>query len=452
MPLINLAEQVREIPVTQILQSEGFKADRQGQSIMFKDDNHSINVTGQKWFDHRHGKGGYGAIDLAIHLNQTDFRQACVWLSDRHGSNHQTNLSFPVAQKTASPTPHPKESFEEQKARLAIDSPENMKIVSDYLTQTRGIESKYIDRNFVRATHSKDLPMLINATFLHRNIDGEIKGLTSRSTLHQTGMKSSLGSKSFSFFYVGDLKKSNTVLLSESPIEALSLASLTHEMPTFEAKEPVCYLSVSGNSVPENLAQYLVDSKKEVVLALNSDVAGVQGTARAKETFSKLGYPNEIPILTPEGKDWNTDLKEIRWEVLQEDKEMKLTDKLIESGEIQKRDDGMYERRGIVENNPLKLLVQGDKTPEGIRQERWKETLEEARKHKAGLLLDRAKEAGFHPSRGATDALLDADWKTLKTFEYDLKQGIDPFKQPISPPSTRVERRISDSPSRGFHL
>lgn len=33
-------------------------------------------VTGQKWFDARAGRGGGGAIDLAMHLLQVDFVQA----------------------------------------------------------------------------------------------------------------------------------------------------------------------------------------------------------------------------------------------------------------------------------------------------------------------------------------------------------------------------------------
>jgi hypothetical protein len=447
MPIINLAEQVREIPVAQILQAEGFKSDRQGQSIMFKDDNHSINVTGQKWFDHKNDKGGYGAIDLAIHLNQTDFRQACLWLADRYGSNHQTNLSFPVAQSSHkhSTPPQPKESFEEQRARLAIDSPENKKIVFEYLTQTRGIESKYIDQNFVRATRSKDLPMLHNATFLHRNLDGEVKGLSSRSTLHQTGGKSCLGSKTFAWFTTMDLKKSASVVLTESPIEALSLANLAPEITTFEPKQPVCYLSVSGNSVPENLAQYLVQSKKEVVLALNSDLPGIQGTARAKETFSKLGYSGEIQILTPEGKDWNSDLREYRSEVLTWDKERTLADKFIKSGEIQKRDDGMYERQEIIDKDPRNLVWATDKTDEEIRQENWKETLEIARKHKANLILERAEAAGFKPSPEQKETVLKSDWKALKEFEIDLSKIQEVSKTEVTQRVGRVEKSILES-------
>ncbi len=456
MPLINLADQVRDIPVAQILESEGFASDRQGQSIMFKNDLHAINVTGQKWFDHKNRKGGFGAIDLAMHLNQTDFRKACVWLADRHGTNAQTPLSFPVAHsKAASPSSAPSESFPEQRARLAIDAPEKWGHVHDYLTQTRGIDPALIDPEVIKATHSKDLPMLTNATFLHRNLDGEIRGLSSRSTLHQTGMKSALGSKTFAWFYLGNPKTADTLILTESPIEALSLAQLAPQKGLLDQTNTPCFLSLGGNSLPENLAQFAAEGRKNVVLALNSDVEGVNGTSRALKTLKDLGFQGDLRILVPEGKDWNHDLIRIDRERIQTLRETTLVSELLQSGEITKAGNlyhrGTSQGQVLKASEPTQLISPTDKTHEQIRQAEWQKTMNEARRHKAILLLERAQSAGFSPSQKQTEDLVQADWRTLKQFEHELKSDLNPFKPEPLTPSSRVQIPNAFKPSRSLH-
>jgi hypothetical protein len=53
---------------------------------------HIINIDGSKFYDFspEHSKGGSGAIDLVMHVNQCNFRQAVVWLHERFGESGAT--------------------------------------------------------------------------------------------------------------------------------------------------------------------------------------------------------------------------------------------------------------------------------------------------------------------------------------------------------------------------
>jgi hypothetical protein len=77
-----MAADVRKIPLSQVLSSRGFVARKEGNSTMWRDNAHAINVTGDAlWYDHKAGKGGVGTIDLVMHLDGQSFREAVNSLS-----------------------------------------------------------------------------------------------------------------------------------------------------------------------------------------------------------------------------------------------------------------------------------------------------------------------------------------------------------------------------------
>jgi hypothetical protein len=55
----------------------------------WKGHGHIINIDGSKFYDFspEQQKGGSGAIDLVMHVNQCNFRQAVVWLHERFGES-----------------------------------------------------------------------------------------------------------------------------------------------------------------------------------------------------------------------------------------------------------------------------------------------------------------------------------------------------------------------------
>jgi len=68
MKISELADQVRNIPLREVLERYGFEAKPEGTTLRAKSEHHNIVVTGSRWFDNKAGVGGAGAIDLVIHI------------------------------------------------------------------------------------------------------------------------------------------------------------------------------------------------------------------------------------------------------------------------------------------------------------------------------------------------------------------------------------------------
>ena len=66
--LASVANDVRTIPLSEVLSARGLVGRKEGNSTMWRGNAWAINVTGDSlWFDHKAGKGGAGAIDLVMH-------------------------------------------------------------------------------------------------------------------------------------------------------------------------------------------------------------------------------------------------------------------------------------------------------------------------------------------------------------------------------------------------
>ena len=101
MKISELADQVRNIPLREVLERYGFEAKPEGTTLRAKSEHHNIVVTGSRWFDNKAGVGGAGAIDLVIHIAKVDFSAACRSLADqfRPLAASQTPLSFPKSSR-----------------------------------------------------------------------------------------------------------------------------------------------------------------------------------------------------------------------------------------------------------------------------------------------------------------------------------------------------------------
>ena len=55
MKITRIADQVRNIPLREVLERYGFEAKAEGTTLRAKSDHHNIVVTGSKWFDNRQG-------------------------------------------------------------------------------------------------------------------------------------------------------------------------------------------------------------------------------------------------------------------------------------------------------------------------------------------------------------------------------------------------------------
>ncbi len=71
--------QLRAIPLESVLAATGGKRDPQDRA-KWHTAKGAISVTGMKFMNWNQGRGGGGAIDLAMHLNGLDFKAAVHWL------------------------------------------------------------------------------------------------------------------------------------------------------------------------------------------------------------------------------------------------------------------------------------------------------------------------------------------------------------------------------------
>jgi hypothetical protein len=120
MKISELADQVRSIPLRDVLEHYGFETKPEGTTLRARSEHHNIVVTGSRWFDNKAGLGGGGAIDLVIHIAQVNFFAACRSLAERFRpfETGQKALSVP---KSSQHPPHPeKKSFEELAAIYAV--------------------------------------------------------------------------------------------------------------------------------------------------------------------------------------------------------------------------------------------------------------------------------------------------------------------------------------------
>jgi hypothetical protein len=150
MKISDLADQVRGVPLRDVLERYGFEVRPEGTTLRAKSRHHNIVVTGARWFDNKAGVGSGGAIDLVIHLAKVNFPAACRSLADEFLVAGQSSLSFP---KGWQEPPHPeKKSFEELAAIYAVRDDSNWPIARVYLFEQRKISLSLVDELHARGS------------------------------------------------------------------------------------------------------------------------------------------------------------------------------------------------------------------------------------------------------------------------------------------------------------
>ncbi|MBW4639119.1 MAG: plasmid recombination protein [Gloeocapsa sp. UFS-A4-WI-NPMV-4B04] len=291
----DLANKVRDVPLEQVVYELGLDPDPKDKHKWIHE-NHIINITSSKFYDWQHLKGGGGAIDLVMHVNQCDFKQAIAWLNDRLGEGatidavtYQTRdiIQTEQPQPFISPTPN-------------VDK---WQIVKAYLTRERRLPSSLVDN-----LHSSGLVYADdkqNAVFIRRSLNEEIiTGATLRGTAgtDNTFKGLAIGSKrNAGWFHFQKGGQSGDpiqrAVLVESPIDAMSFSVLDRT----ESRKTI-YLSTDGaGEVPVEFLRTLPASS--VVIAYDNDQPG---NSMALHMMEQL--PNSIRR-SPKAHDWNEELK-----------------------------------------------------------------------------------------------------------------------------------------------
>ncbi|MDJ0648101.1 MAG: MobV family relaxase [Xenococcaceae cyanobacterium MO_188.B19] len=287
-----LVNKVRDFPLEKVVYELGLNPDPKDKH-KWQNEHHSLNITGSKFYDWKKLKGGGGAIDLVMQINNCDFKQSVAWLNDRFGEGATLEA---VTYKT-------REIIKEKPVlEFTPTVPEESKwqSVRKYLTRYRKLPSGLVDSLHEQGLIYADDQQ--NAVFIRRSLDeSKTTGATLRGTVGEDNTFKGLApgtKRSEGWFYFPQGGQSsepiNRAVLVESPIDAMSFAVLDRN----DSRRTI-YISTDGaGHVPNEFLQQL----KDVVIAYDNDQAG---NLMAQRVLSQL--PNAVRK-TPKAIDWNEEL------------------------------------------------------------------------------------------------------------------------------------------------
>jgi hypothetical protein len=298
------ANSVRELPLAEVTECLGLEQDRRDKH-KWKGVGQTISINGQKFYDHLAQKGGYGAIDLVMHVQERNFNEAVDWLS-----NDISKLPRLQAR-----SPQPQISQERQPFQPPVPDEDKWQQVREYLIEQRGLPAPLVDElhssgkiyaaglepealEKLRSKGYSEPEKITNAVFLRHNLAQETTGASLRGVSEGSSFKGlATGSNRdngwFSFTKgEGHLER---IVLVEWAIDAMSAAAL--------AKQPgrTMFISTDGaGSVPVDWLQQHQAQGIQIIAAHDTDRTG-------GEMAWRLAV--EVPAIsraTPtRGKDWN---------------------------------------------------------------------------------------------------------------------------------------------------
>ena len=236
-----------------------------------------LSVTDTKFMNWNKGKGGGGAIDLAMHLNNLDFKAAVEWLW----------LHFP--------NPYPKERHKPSNKptlRLPPRNEQKLSCVRRYLVVERGIPHPLLDPLIDSGTLYAD--NYANAVFLLLGKENKPVGAELRGTTHRSWRGMAPGSNKDTGYFSVSPDQTQTIVLCESAIDAISCFALH---PDFGC------ISTSGARPNPRWLTTLIKKADRVYCGFDSDPTG-ESMARAMIAQ----YP-KIKRLRPSNHDWNDVLR-----------------------------------------------------------------------------------------------------------------------------------------------
>jgi len=268
--------ELRAIPLQSVLLETGAHRDRYDKA-KWHTAKGAISITGVQFINWNHGAGGGGAIDLAMHLNDLDFKAALNWLRHRFPSR---DYSGPLPARRPS---------------LTLPPPDSRKLsaVKHYLVHHRAIPLPRIES--LAACGSLYADARGNAVFLLLGKENRTVGAELRGTGPVPWRGMAPGShKDLGYFSVRPHLSTAAVILCESAIDAIS-CSLLHP-------EALC-ISTSGARPCPRWLPTLLSQSHLVYCAFDADPTG-DATARQMIAL----FP-AVRRLRPTEHDWNDILR-----------------------------------------------------------------------------------------------------------------------------------------------
>jgi len=269
------ADRVRGVPLQAVLRLAGAKQDGYDKAKWHTTQG-TVSCTGMKFTNWNQGIGGGGAIDLAMHLNNMDFKAAVEWLW-----NHFPNPDHRQRQHSCRPS-----------LTLPPQSPNRLPAIKHYLVYERAISASLIE-SLIEAgrLYADDRG---NAVFLllgkeNLPVGAELRGATqTRWRGMATGSQKDLG------YFSVPAPRATTVVLCESAIDAISCFALH--------PDHLC-ISTSGARPNPSWLPLLIHQGYQVYCGFDSDSTG-EIMAKAMVAL----YPG-VKRLLPTHHDWNDVLR-----------------------------------------------------------------------------------------------------------------------------------------------
>jgi hypothetical protein len=287
-------DQARETPLELILEKAGLDRDPKDRG-QWLGAGHRITVKGQKWYDHKHGKGGGGAIDLAMHLRDCDFKEAISWIGQRINVDEAARAIKDNARIQAEACKDLDISF-----RPPTPAPKLIPALKKYLAERRGLDPKLtdplIDKGLIYAELKYNKHP--NAVFLCQNNKGltgaEVKGM--EAPFYGTFYGTAKGSdRKGGAFMIGIENHGKKAVFVESAIDAIAYKQLH--------PEPCLVISTAGATTPPAFIENeLIPQGFEIVFAYDNDREGQVFLPKWQDAVPGLA------VEIPEKKDWNDDL------------------------------------------------------------------------------------------------------------------------------------------------
>lgn len=235
-----------------------------------------ISVNNQKFMNWSTGTGGGGAIDLVIHLQKLNFKDAVLWLEQNFSSNDTHPQSSPV------------------KYALKLPQKDDKKLpqVMQYLINSRSLPEKII-QNLI-SSNKLYADTRANAVFLLLGKKKRVVGAELRGTQNKQWCGMAKGSKKNSgCFYIAG-KNIKKMVLCESAIDAASFTALYPEFTT---------ISTSGANANPAWLQNFIRNGCDIYCGFDADKTG---DAMAN---GMIKFHPSIKRLRPLNHDWNDVLK-----------------------------------------------------------------------------------------------------------------------------------------------
>ena len=268
------ANSVRNIDISSLLYHHGCTKDSRDKT-KWHTPRGIISVNGQKFMNWNQGTGGGGAIDLVIHLQGVEFKDAVFWLCNNYTS---AALQQSLSQRMSSP----------KQFKLPQRNDRKLLQVIQYLKNQRHIPQELIKNLILSEKLYADDKA--NAVFILLGKKKRIAGAELRGTSGPKWRGMAPGSKKNQgcFYLVGSYSKK--MVLCESAIDAISCF-------VFHPKYTV--ISTSGAIANPAWLQNFITKGCKIYCGFDSDTTG----NRVANEMIKL-YPS-IRRLLPSKHDWN---------------------------------------------------------------------------------------------------------------------------------------------------